>query len=163
MTETEAATPGAADLRSLRRPHILIGVTSPQTCLVLQGRLRALRESGFRVSLLPLRANCFMTRREMNMLTAYAVPMKRGISPVADIIALFRIWRLLRHLCPDIVEFSTPKAGLLGSLAARLRGIPARVYFLRGLKLETALGLKRILLLMTERLASDQCQRRGMQ
>ena len=34
------------------------------------------------------------------------------------LVSLFRIWRLLRHLKPDIVEFSTPKAGLLGTLAA---------------------------------------------
>jgi glycosyltransferase involved in cell wall biosynthesis len=80
--------------------------------------------------------------------------MRRGISPVADGVALFRLWRLLRRLSPDIVEFSTPKAGLLGCLAARLCGIQARVYFLRGLKLETASGLKRIVLLLSERIAS---------
>jgi hypothetical protein len=32
-------------------PHIVVGITSPQTCLVLGGRLRALRETGFRVTL----------------------------------------------------------------------------------------------------------------
>ncbi|MGB7264482.1 MAG: glycosyltransferase family 4 protein, partial [Terracidiphilus sp.] len=55
---------------------------------------------------------------------------------------------------PDIVEFSTPKAGLLGSLAAKLRGVPRRIYMLRGLKLETCAGIKRRILLATERLAA---------
>lgn len=154
MTESDAATPGASYRDSLRRPHIFIGVTSPQTCLVLQGRLRALRESGFRVSLLSAPGQLLFDTAQSEQATAYAVPMERSISPAADLVAMFRIWRLLRRLRPDIVEFSTPKAGLLGSLAARLCRIPARVYFLRGLKLETAFGLKRTLLLITERLAS---------
>ena len=36
---------------SSRSPHIVVGITSPQTCLVLGGRLRTLREAGFRVTL----------------------------------------------------------------------------------------------------------------
>lgn len=59
---------------------------------------------------------------------------------------------------PQIVEFSTPKAGLLGTLAAWLRGVPCRVYMLRGLKVERSSGLKRKLLLATERLASACAQ-----
>jgi glycosyltransferase involved in cell wall biosynthesis len=79
--------------------------------------------------------------------------MQRGISLWDDAVAFVRIWRLLRNLKPDIVEFSTPKAGLLGTLAAFVCRVPARVYLLRGLRLETAHGLKRRLLLWTERMA----------
>ncbi len=39
-------------------------------------------------------------------------------------------------------------------LAAKLRRVPQRVYMLRGLKLETCTGLKRLALLFAERLAS---------
>jgi len=36
-----------------QRPyHIVIGITHPQTCLTLTGRLRALRNAGFRVTLI---------------------------------------------------------------------------------------------------------------
>ena len=61
---------------------------------------------------------------------------------------------MLRRNKPDLTEFSTPKAGLLGTVAAMLCGVPVRVYLLRGLKLETASGLKRRLLLAMERLAA---------
>ncbi len=71
-----------------------------------------------------------------------------------DMVALLRLWWLIGRRKPDMVEFSTPKAGLLGTLAARLRGVPRRVYMLRGLKLETATGFKRRILLAAERLTS---------
>jgi glycosyltransferase involved in cell wall biosynthesis len=53
-----------------------------------------------------------------------------------------------------MVEFSTPKAGLLGSIAAWLCNVPTRVHLLRGLKLETARGIKRVILLCTERISA---------
>jgi glycosyltransferase involved in cell wall biosynthesis len=113
-----------------------------------------LREAGFRVSVLSAPGQLLERTARVERVNAYAVPMERGISPLADAVAFVRIWRLLRRLKPDIVEFSTPKAGLLGTLAAFFCRIPARIYLLRGLKLETARGLKRLLLLWAERVAS---------
>jgi glycosyltransferase involved in cell wall biosynthesis len=84
--------------------------------------------------------------------------MRRGIAPLADLVSLLRLWRLLGKLKPDLVEFSTPKAGLLGSLAARLHGVPRCIYMLRGLRLETATGINRRILLAAERLASACAQ-----
>jgi glycosyltransferase involved in cell wall biosynthesis len=79
--------------------------------------------------------------------------MRRPIAPFADFVALLRLLWLLGRRHPDVVEFSTPKAGLLGMLAAKLRGVPRRVYMLRGLKLECSAGFKRTILLAAERLA----------
>jgi len=87
-----------------------------------------------------------------------ALPMQRAIAPFADIWSLVRLWWLLRRLKPDLTEFSTPKAGLLGTVAARLAGVPIRIYMLRGLKLETCTGLKRRVLLAAERIASSSAQ-----
>jgi glycosyltransferase involved in cell wall biosynthesis len=83
-----------------------------------------------------------------------SIPIRRGIALLADAISVFRLWRTLRHLAPALTEFSTPKAGLLGNIAACLCAVPARVYFLRGLRFETARGLRRQLLKSTERLAA---------
>ncbi len=84
--------------------------------------------------------------------------MERGISPLSDCIALVRLWLLLRRLRPDIVEFSTPKAGFLGTIAARVCGVSARIYLLRGLRMETSTGLRRILMLRAERLAARSAE-----
>lgn len=137
-----------------RPPSILIGVTDSQTCLVLKGRLRALREAGFRVTLVSSPGRLLDQTAAHEHVESVAIPMCRKIAPLADVISLFRLWRLLGERSPDIVEFSTPKAGLLGSLAAWLRGVPWRVYMLRGLKLETATGWKQRVLLAAERLAA---------
>ncbi|UWZ82895.1 glycosyltransferase family 4 protein [Occallatibacter riparius] len=83
-----------------------------------------------------------------------SIPIQRGISPLADIVSLFRLTWALGHLRPSIAEFSTPKAGLLGSLAAFLCRVPSRVYLLRGLRLETSSGLKRAVLKASEKLAA---------
>jgi glycosyltransferase involved in cell wall biosynthesis len=136
------------------RPHIVVGITSPQTCLVLTGRLRALREAGFRVTLLSAPGEKLVQTAEKEDVEAVAIPMEREVFLLRDVISLIRLYRLLRRLKPDLTEFSTPKAGLLGNIAARLTGVPGRVYMLRGLKLDTATGLKRRILLSAERLSA---------
>jgi glycosyltransferase involved in cell wall biosynthesis len=139
---------------SSQRPHIVVGITNPQTCLVLGGRLRTLRETGFRVTLVSSPGELLTRTAAQEGVESFAIPMHRQISPVADLLSLLRLWWLLFRLKPDMTEFSTPKAGLLGSIAAMLCGVPARVYFLRGLKLETCTGLKRRILLAAEKVAS---------
>jgi len=151
------SSPDTARARSPRpsqRPHIVVGITNPQTCLVLGGRLRTLREEGFRVTLVSSPGELLTRTAAQEGVESIAIPMHRQISPAADLLSLARLWWLLFRLKPEMTEFSTPKAGLLGSIASMLCGVPARVYFLRGLKLETCTGLKRRLLLTSERLAS---------
>jgi glycosyltransferase involved in cell wall biosynthesis len=138
--------------------HIVIGITDAQTCLTLTGRLRALRQGGFRVTLIASPGALLERTAAREEVAMIGLSMRRDIAPVADLKSLLQLWWLLRLLKPDIAEFSTPKAGLLGSLAAWMAGVPARVYMLRGLKLETAKGLKRALLLGAERAAAACAQ-----
>ena len=134
--------------------HILVGVTSAQTCILLPARSQALRDAGFRVSIVSGPGDLSDGTRGVRGVMAHVVPMARGIELFADVIAFCRMWQLIRRLKPDIVEFSTPKAGLLGNIAAWIRRVPVRVYFLRGLKLETSSGLMRLILLWSERIAA---------
>jgi glycosyltransferase involved in cell wall biosynthesis len=113
-----------------------------------------LREAGFRVTLVSSPGELLTRTAAQEGVESISIPMRREISPFADLLSLLRLCRLLYRLKPEMTEFSTPKAGLLGSIAALLCGVPARVYFLRGLKLETCTGVKRRILLAAERLAS---------
>lgn len=148
------------DLRELadRTPHIVVGITSPQTCLVLGGRFRALREAGFRVTLVASPGDRLNEMEESEGIDAVGIPMARKFTLAGDALSFVRLWFLLKKLRPDVVEFSTPKAGLLGMLAAVLAGVPRRVYLLRGLKLESTTGFKRRLLLEVERIAAACAQ-----
>jgi glycosyltransferase involved in cell wall biosynthesis len=80
----------------------------------------------------------------------HAVSMARRITPLRDLAALFRLWKLFRSLRPHIVHAHTPKGGLLGMLAARFAGVPVRVYHMHGLPFMTATGLRRRILMATE-------------
>jgi len=122
--------------------------------MVLAARVRALRAAGFRVVLICSPGSLLDEIASSEDIEALPIPIERGMAPIADAVSLLRLWRALRSLRPAMTEFSTPKAGLLGNLAAWLCGIPVRVYLLRGLRLETLTGLKHRLLLTAERVAS---------
>ena len=132
----------------------MVGITSSQTCLNLTGRLSALREAGFRVTLISSPGELLDRTARQQGAEAVAVPIKRTIAPWADFVSLVRLWWMLTMRRPDLTEFSTPKAGLLGSIASLMAGVPRRVYMLRGLKLESTRGLKRRILLVTEKVAA---------
>lgn len=142
------------DSGTVSPPRIVVGITHPQTCLTLTGRLRALREAGFHVTLVSSPGELLDSTAAREGAEPVAIPMRRNIAPIADLIAFCRLFRLLRRLRPDIAEFSSPKAGLLGTVAAKLARVPVRIYMLRGLKLDTAKGLKRAILLAAERAAA---------
>ena len=46
--------------------------------------------------------------------------LKRPISPIADILAVFELWRLFRQIRPDVIHLNSSKAGVVGSLASFL-------------------------------------------
>ena len=54
--------------------------------------------------------------------------LKREIAPVRDMLALWRLYRLIRRERFDVVHCHSSKAGLLGRLAAWLAGV-TQVYF----------------------------------
>lgn len=80
----------------------------------------------------------------------FPVWMPRRIAPAHDAVAVGKIRTVLRSTCPEIVHSHTPKGGLLGMLAARLAGVPVRIYHVHGLPFVTARGFRRRLLRWTE-------------
>jgi glycosyltransferase involved in cell wall biosynthesis len=147
------SVPGSA-ARNESRPLIVVGVTCAETCLVLKARLHALRSGGFRVVLISSPGPLLDSIQSEDGMATVAIPMRREIAPVRDMVSLWRLVGALRRLQPDLTEFSTPKAGLLGNLAAKWCRIPVRIYMLRGLRLETLTGWRRRVLLAAERIAA---------
>jgi glycosyltransferase involved in cell wall biosynthesis len=127
-------------------------VTTPVTAnVLLRGQLAFLRESGFEITVIssPGPELELVGRRER--VDVVAVPIAREIEPAADAVSLARLVAVLRKLEPDIVNASTAKAGLLGTLASMIVRVPIRIYLQRGSRTETVHGLKRMVLGTTER------------
>ncbi len=63
----------------------------------------------------------------------YTIPeMSRSVNLWGDGVSLWRTYRLLVRLKPDIVHTHTAKAGLIGRLAARAAGVPCVVHSYHG-------------------------------
>lgn len=80
------------------------------------------------------------------------VEMTRKITPVEDLKAVWRLYKIFRQEKPFIVHTHTPKAGTLGMLAAFLAKVPHRLHTIAGLPLLETKGNKRRLLNMVEKL-----------
>lgn len=61
------------------------------------------------------------------------VNMTRNFTPLADLVSLWQLYTIFRKERFTIVHTHTPKAGLLGQLAARLAGVPLVINTLHGL------------------------------
>ena len=82
----------------------------------------------------------------------HAIEMTRTISPLKDIAAAWNLYRFLRKEKPFIVHSHTPKAGIVGMMAAWLARVPHRFHTVAGLPLLETKGLKRTLLNAIEKL-----------
>lgn len=81
-----------------------------------------------------------------------AIDMSRKITPVKDIISLWNTYKFLKREKPQIVHTHTPKAGIVGMLAANLAGVPHRLHTVAGLPLMESAGVKRKILEVVERI-----------
>jgi glycosyltransferase involved in cell wall biosynthesis len=70
--------------------------------------------------------------REKNVECEQLSALGREIRPLADLLALWSLFRLVRRFRPHVVHTHTAKAGLLGRLAARLGGAPVVVHTFHG-------------------------------
>ncbi len=140
-------------LPRLPRPRIVHMTTVPFTLTFLRGQPAFMRQAGFEWSAVSSPGDQRDDFVERERTSVHAVRLTRQITPLRDCVALMRLWRHLRQLRPQIVHAHTPKAGLLGMIAARLARVPVRIYQLHGLPLMTANGWRRRLLRCSEWLA----------
>ena len=82
-----------------------------------------------------------------------AIPMHREISLLSDWKCLWQLVRLFKKEKPDIVHTNTPKGSLLSMMAAKIAGVPHRIYLVTGLRYKGTTGLFRWLLMTMERIS----------
>ncbi len=82
----------------------------------------------------------------------YTVEMTRKVTPFKDLMSLFQLIRILLKEKPYIVHTHTPKAGVLGMVAAWITRVPNRLHTVAGMPLLVATGKKRRMLDIVEKL-----------
>ncbi len=80
------------------------------------------------------------------------VEMERHISPLKDLMSLLKMIFVLHKEKPYMIHSMTPKAGLLCMMAGWLTGVPVRVHTFTGLVWPTSMGLKRKILMLTDKI-----------
>jgi glycosyltransferase involved in cell wall biosynthesis len=137
------------DAKAVRVMYIL---TSSFSLRLIPGQLDCLQRAGFDATIACAPGE-ELRKAKRDGVQTIAVPMAREISPWTDLLSVWRLARTIGSLRPTVTNVSTPKAGLLGGIAAWACRTPCRYYTLLGLRCETTTGLKRMLLLWTERIA----------
>lgn len=79
-----------------------------------------------------------------------SVKLTRTISPIQDLLSLWKMYRLLKKNRPDIIQSYTPKAGLISMIAARMAGVPIRIHGIVGMPLMEARGIRRRIMKFAE-------------
>lgn len=119
--------------------------------LLLKGQLKMLNEE-YEIVAVSSPGEDLKMVEEREGVRVVELPMERRISLFKDIRSLWAMIKLIRKEKPWMVYSLTPKAGLVTMIAGKLCGVPVRVHMFTGLVFPTATGLKRQILMFTDRL-----------
>ena len=139
----------------------LIRITTVPLSLkvLLKGQLRFMASNGFDVKGVSSEGEELREVHENEGIAVEAITMSRKITPFQDLKSLWEMWNFLRKEKPQIVHTHTPKAGIIGMLAARLAGVPHRLHTVAGLPLMEATGTKRKILNFVEKFTYSSATR----
>lgn len=137
------------------KPKLVRITTVPVSLrLLLKGQMKYMKEHGFEVVMISSPGDDAAIVEQQEECEMITIPMERKVSLFADVQSLFRLIRILKNLEPDIVHTHTPKAGLLGMLAAKFAGVPVRLHTVAGLPWMEAKGVSRQILKLMERITA---------
>ncbi len=132
-TPTHAA--GANANKKARFPPIRvahIATTDASLRYLLLNQLEHYREAGYEVIGIS-RSGDDVAALKAAGIRFIEAPLSRNIGPFGDLVALYRLFRILQKERLTVVHTHTPKAGLLGQYAALFARVPLRVHTIHGL------------------------------
>ncbi len=131
----------------------VVGLTVASSAHLLGARLSLLADDGWEVYLV-VGDSIGLPADLDSRVEVIQIRMRRSMDPLGDIVSLWRWWRLLRALRPNLVFAATPKAALLAMLSARGAGVPRRVFEVWGARWDRMTGFRATLLRWADRCAS---------
>jgi len=147
------------DVSSENRPLLVHIATVPEFFYsFFQGQLEFMKSQGFDVALI-----CSPGERSQGFkdwpVHYYPVAIQRRISPLADIISIWKIVGILRSIRPEIVHVHTSKAGLLGMIAAWIAAVRVKVFTIHGFRWVTKEGMSRRVIKVSNRVTCSLADR----
>lgn len=119
---------------------------------LLPGQMNFMQQNGYNVIMISADGKERLELMQQENCDHLIVPMTRKITPWQDLKSLWQLIKIMRRLQPDIVHSHTPKAGLLGMLAARFTGVKIRIHTVAGLPLMVEKGFKLLVLKWVEKI-----------
>jgi glycosyltransferase involved in cell wall biosynthesis len=134
--------------------HKLIRITTVPMALkyLLPGQMQFMQQNGFEVVMISANGKELQEVIANEKCRHILVPMTRKITPWQDIKCLWQLIKIFKKEKPNIVHTHTPKAGLLGMLAAKLSGVKVRIHTVAGLPLMVEKGFNYQLLKFIEKI-----------
>jgi len=132
----------------------LIRITTVPMALkyLLPGQMKFMAANGFDVVMISADGKELPDVLANEQCRHIIVPMTRKITPVQDLKCLWQLVRIFKKEKPDIVHTHTPKAGLLGMMAAKLSGVKVRIHTVAGLPMMVEKGNRYRLLKAIEKI-----------
>lgn len=137
---------------SMSQPKLVIVTTVPITLTGILAQQPKFLAEHFDVAIISSPDAELKKVQSSESVATYAVSMQRGISPINDVVSLFKMIKQLRQLKPTIVHSYTPKAGFITMLAGFICRVPIRVHTFTGLIFPTSTGAKKKILIWMDRL-----------
>ena len=130
-------------------------VTVPITfATLLRQQMKVIADKGFDLTLVCSPGSELDSVARECGASAHAIPMRRAISPLSDLGAVWRLTCLFRAARFHIVHSSTPKAGLITAFAGRLARVPIRMHTYTGQPWVTMQGWSRHLARAADRIVA---------
>lgn len=136
----------------MNNPKLIRITTVSQSLGLLKGQYKFMNDNGFEVIAVSSAGEHLEEVAEKEGVRTVAIEMTRTISPLKDLKSLMQLIQLFHNEKPKIVHTHTPKAGLLGMLAAKITMVPHRLHTVAGMPLTVTKGAKRMLLRQVEKL-----------
>lgn len=119
--------------------------------LLLAGQMKFMKANGWEVIMVSSDGREVQQIVRAEGVQHEVIPFTRKITPFQDLTCIWKLYQLFKREKPDIVHTHTPKAGLLGMIAAKLSGQKIRIHTLAGIPYMAAEGTKKGLLVQAEK------------
>ncbi len=132
---------------------IIIATTSSLSYKLVEGQINYLSKKGHDVIFLSSYDDTIEEKVRNEGGKYIQVNFKREISLFSDFKNLYKVFKIIKKEKPAIINYSTPKAGLLFSLVSIFFSKIKFIFTLRGVRSDTLNGLKKRIVFFTEKIS----------